>query len=163
MSRTLPRPIRGRGRSLASMVVMELTFEGGCHGVARWQKDQDRASSFRQRNELVLVGNSSKAAGLPVLLGLLDPLFTGGDEVPPDMTRAFEGISTEKHHPRRFQRLDGDAVARAKNQKTRTLIALVGDFDLAVHDIDGALLMVGIKWNADACFRRDLDIEPGRD
>src|SRR5580700_6670760 len=128
MSRTLPRPIRGRGKSLASMVFIISTFE--------------RDGSFRQRNELVLVGNGSKAAGLPVLLGLLDPLFTGGDEVPPDMTRTFEGISTKKHHPRRFQRLDGDAVAGPKHQKARTFIALVGDFDLAVHDIDGALLMV---------------------
>src|ERR1700722_11474824 len=145
MSRTLPRPIRGRGRSLASMVVMELTFEGGCHGVARWQKDQDRASSFRQRNELVLVGNGSKAAGLPVLLGLLDPLFTGGDEVPPDVARAFEGISTEKHHPRGFERLHGDAVAGAEHQKARAFVALIGDFDLAVDEIDRTLLVIRIK------------------
>src|SRR6202042_2896171 len=128
---------------------------------ARRQKDQDRASSFRQRNELVLVGNGSKAAGLPVLLGLLDPLFTGGDEVPPDMTRTFEGISTKKHHPRRFQRLDGDAVAGPKHQEARALIALIGDLDLAVDDIDGALLVIGVQGNADACFGRHLDIEPG--
>src|SRR3984885_12451381 len=138
MSRTLPRPIRGRGKSLASMVVISLTFE--------------RDGSFRQRNELVLVGNGSKAAGLPVLLGLLDPLFTGGDEVPPDVTRTFESISTEKHHPRGLQRLDGDAVAGPEHQEARALIALIGDLDLAVHDIDGALLVVGVQRDADACF-----------
>src|ERR1700685_366386 len=150
MSRTLPRPIRGRGKSLASMVVIKLTFEGGRGRVARQQRDQDAAGSFRQWNELVLVGDGSKAAGLPVLLGLLDPLFTGGDEIPPDMTRTFERISTEKHHPRGLQRLDGDAVAGAEHQEARALIALVGDLDLAVHDIDGALLVIGVQRDADA-------------
>src|SRR6202020_2481103 len=125
MSRTLPRPIRGRGKSLASMVVINLHFRRrrARHAVARLEERR----SLRQWNEFVLVGDGSKAAGLPVLLGLLDPFFTGGDEVPPDMTRTFERISTKKHHPRRLQRLDGDAVAGPKHQKARTFIALVGD------------------------------------
>src|ERR1700720_1346169 len=132
MSRTLPRPIRGRGRSLASMVGMGLTFEDGRQrGCARRKKD-DGGSSLRKRNELMFVGDGSEAAGLPVLLGLLDPLLAGGDEVPPDMARAFQRIAAEKHHPRRFCSPYGDAIAGPENQKPRPLIAIAGYFDFAV-------------------------------
>src|ERR1700732_278953 len=150
MSRTLPRPIRGRGRSLASMVGMGLTFEDGRQrGCARRKKD-DGGSSLRKRNELMFVGDGSEAAGLPVLLGLLDPLLAGGDEVPPDMARAFQRVAAEKHHPRWLCRLHGDAIAGAKDQQPRTFVAFIGYLDLAVNHIDGALFMVGVERDADA-------------
>ena len=109
------------------------------------------------------LGTRGKAAGFPVLLGLLDPLLAGGDEIPPDMARAFQRIAAEKHHPRRLQRLHGDAVAGPKDQQPRPFIALVGDLDLAIDDIDRALLVIGVERHADALLRRDLGVEPGRD
>ena len=69
---------------------------------AQASRGREGDSSLRQRNELVFVGNVGKAAGLPVLLRLLDPLLAGGNEIPPDMARAFQRVAAEKHHPRRL-------------------------------------------------------------
>src|SRR5262245_23498924 len=107
MSRTLPWPIRGNGRSLVSMVVIAWRSKRG--RVARAGMPRD--SLFRQRNELMLLRNGRKATGFPVLFGLLDPLLAGGDEIPPDVARAFQRVAAQKHHPRRPQRFYGDAVA----------------------------------------------------
>src|SRR5487761_2331992 len=123
MSRTLPRPIRGRGRSLASMVVMGKLSKTAINADAPMRKSENGKSSLRKRNELMFVGDGSEAAGFPVLLGLLDPLLAGGDEVPPDMARAFQRVTAEKHHPCRFCRLHGDAIAGTKDQQPRTFVA----------------------------------------
>src|SRR5207244_6066869 len=115
ISRTLPRPIRGRGRSLARIVVMAGTFENGGGSRIRVTEKTKRErgnSSLRQRNELGLVGDVREAAALPVRLGLLDPFLGGGDEIPPDMARPFQRIPAEKHHPHGSCRLRRDAVAR---------------------------------------------------
>src|SRR5579871_6059007 len=114
MSRTLPRPIFGSGRSLVRTVFMEKF-----HLLRKW-------------NELVLLRDRRKAAGLPVLLGLLDPLFTRRDEIPPDVARAFQRIAAQEHHPCRRDRLDRDTIAGPKDQKARACITLVGDLDFAV-------------------------------
>src|SRR5215510_6654323 len=106
MSRTLPRPILGKGKSLASIAVMRSVFQtGGATHPAR-----AGFSSLRQRNELVLLRNRGEAAGFPVLFGLLDPLLAGGDEIPPDMARAFQRVAAQEHHPRRLKRLHRDAI-----------------------------------------------------
>src|ERR1700733_12421790 len=101
MSRTLPRPIRGRGRSLASMGFIDETFESGLSPRGRERgKKRTRENSLRQRNEFVLIGNGCEAAALPVRFRLFDPLFTGRDEIPPDVARAFQRVAAEEHHPR---------------------------------------------------------------
>src|SRR5450755_1955823 len=100
---------------------------------------------FRQRNELVFVGDMRETAALPVLFGLLDPFLAGGDKIPPDVTRAFQRVAAEKHHPRRFCRLDGDAVAGPKDQQTWPLMAIAGNLDLAIDHIDRALLMIRVE------------------
>src|SRR5271166_4449904 len=105
MSRTLPRPIFGNGRSLESMVVMEvLSKKLSRRGPAREAGD----SLFRQRNELMFLRNGSEFAGFPVLLGLLDPLLAGGDEIPPDVARSLQRVAAQEHHPGRLQRPHGD-------------------------------------------------------
>src|SRR4051794_29236621 len=76
---------------------------------------------LRQRNELMFVGNMGKTAGFPILFGLLDAFLAGGDEIPPDMPRAFQRVATEKHHPCRQSSLHGDAIAGPKNQQPRPL------------------------------------------
>src|SRR4051812_41681772 len=102
------------------------TFEnGGASRIRAAEKTKREGnSSFRQRNELGLVGDVREAAALPVRLGLLDPFLGGGDEIPPDMARPFQRIAAEKHHPHGPCRLDRDAVARPENQKPRPLIAI---------------------------------------
>src|SRR4051794_41885834 len=102
------------------------------HRAAPDRATGNRDSLFRQRNELMFLRNRGEAAGFPVLLGLLDPLLAGGDEIPPDVARALQRIAAEKHHPRGLERLDADAVARPEDQQPRPLIALVRDLDLAV-------------------------------
>ena len=52
-----------------------------------------------------------------------------------------------------FDRLHRDAVAGPENQQPRPLVAFAGDFDLAVDQIDRALLMVGVERHADAGVR----------
>src|ERR1700692_557451 len=152
MSRTLPRPIRGRGRSLASMVVIGQNFQSG--GVARARERQtiEGNSSLRQRNELMFVGNMGKTAGFPVLFCLLDPFLGGGDEIPPDVARALQGVAAEKHHPGWSCRLDRDAVAGAEDQQPRSFKATAGYLDFAVDHIDRALLLVGIERHAGLLF-----------
>src|SRR4051794_32032640 len=83
-----------------------------------------RDSSLRQRNELVLLRNLGKTAGFPVLFGLLDALLAGGNEIPPDMARALQRVTAEEHHPRRFDRLHRDAVARTEDQQAWRFIVL---------------------------------------
>src|SRR5207248_11435479 len=122
----------------------------------------NRISLFRQRNELMFLRNRGKAAGFPVLLGLLDPLLAGGDEIPPDVARPFQRIAAEKHHPRGLQRLYRDAVAGAEDQEPRPLIAFARDLDLAVDDIDRTLLMIGVERHAGAGDSRNFGVEPGR-
>src|SRR5437016_5936089 len=99
-----------------------------------------RDSSLRQRNELVFLRNMGKTAGFPVLFGLLDPLLAGGDEIPPDMPRAFQRVAAEEHHPRRLDRLHRDAVAGPEDQQPRAFITFTRDFNLAIDQIDRALL-----------------------
>ena len=65
-------------------------------------REGETDSSLRQRNELMFLGNMGKAAGFPVLFRLLDPLLAGGDEIPPDMARAFQRVAAEEHHARRL-------------------------------------------------------------
>src|ERR1700738_1799309 len=118
--------------------------------------------SIRQRNELMFVGDVSEPAALPVLFGLLDPFLAGGDEIPPDVTGPLQRVAAEKHHPRRFCRFDGDAVARPKDQQTWPLMAVAGNFNLAIDQVDRALLMIRVERDADALLRRDLGVKPRR-
>src|SRR5215831_963708 len=128
MSRTLPRPILGKGKSLASIAVMRSVFQtsGATH------RARAGITSLRQRNELVLLRNRSEAAGFPVLFGLLDPLLAGGDEIPPDMARALQCVAAQKHHAGRPGGLHGDAVAGPEDQQQRPLVALACDLHFAV-------------------------------
>src|SRR5665213_724105 len=109
----------------------------------RGGRDKEGPGLLRQRNEFVFVGNMREATGLPVLLGLLDPLLAGGNEIPPDVARAFQRIAAEEHHPGWLQRLDGNAVAGPEDQQPWRFVALSGDLDLAIDQIDRALLMIG--------------------
>src|SRR3984893_7052405 len=118
--------------------------------------------SLRQRNELMFVGDMGETAALPVLLGLLDPFLAGGDKIPPDVTRAFQRVAAEKHHPRRFCRLDGDAVAGPEDQQTCPLMAIAGNLDLAIDHIDRVFLVIRVERGADALLRRDLGVKPRR-
>src|SRR5271168_3122392 len=98
-------------------------------------------SSLRQRNEFVFLRYRGKVTGFPILFGLLDAFLAGGDEIPPDMPRALQRVAAQKHHPRRPQRLDRDAVAGPEDQKPRALVALVRDLDFAVDKVDRALFV----------------------
>src|ERR1700691_572144 len=111
------------------MAVMAGTFKNGWRLATASDIGGRADGSFRQRNELVFVGDVGEAAGLPVLFGLLDPLLAGGNEVPPDMARAFQRIAAEEHHSRRPRRLHRDAVAGPENQQPGPLIALARDLD----------------------------------
>src|SRR3981081_2180759 len=122
MSRTLPSPIRGRGRALASIVVTGQTFKSGAVLRNASGRERDWGGSLRQRNEFVFVRNVREAARLPFLLGLLDPLLAGGDEIPQDVAGAFRRIAAEEHHPRRRDRLHRNAIAGPKDQKARSFI-----------------------------------------
>src|ERR1700759_400879 len=147
MSRTLPRPILGRGNSLARMVVVigkafeETPPAGGASG----KEGRGGDSLLRQRNELMLLRNRRKTSGFPVLFRLLDALLAGGDEIPPDVPRAFQCIAAQEHHARRLDRLYRDAVAGPEDQEFWALVALACDLDLAVDEIDRALLVIGIE------------------
>src|SRR5947209_10281301 len=111
-------------------------------GDARRANAEKENSSLWQRNELMLVGDMRETSGFPVLFGLLDPLLAGGDEIPPDMARAFQRVAAQKHHARGFQRLHRDAIAGPENQQFWPLVTFVRDFDLAVDQIDRALFMI---------------------
>src|SRR5690349_18239807 len=110
MSRTLPRPIVGKGNSLARIVVVVIGKD------SRKRQGSNRLSSLRQRNELMLLRNRSKSAGFPVLFRLLDPLLAGRDEIPPDVPRSLQRIAAQKHHSCGFKRLDGNAIAGPEDQ-----------------------------------------------
>src|SRR3954451_15606161 len=117
MSRTLPRPIRGRGRSLASMGLIARLLKAQRR--AWWRRQAAEGTSLRQLNEFVFVGHLRETAALPFLLGLLDPFLAGGDEIPPDVARSLEGIAAQKHHARCFSCLHRDAIAGTKDQQAR--------------------------------------------
>src|ERR1700761_9558684 len=103
-----------------------------------------------------------EATAFPILLGLFDPLLAGRNEIPPDVTRAFQRIAAEEHHPGRLQGLHGDAVTGAEDQQSRPLVALACDFDLTIDHIDRALLMIGVERQDGACFGSHLGVEPWR-
>src|SRR6266481_4835027 len=162
MSRTLPRPIRGRGKSLASIVVIGPTFKDGAVLPNASGRERGWVGSLRQRNEFVFVRNVREAARLPVLLGLLDSLLAGGDEIPPDMAWAFQRIAAEEHHPRRRYRLDRNAISGPKDQKARSFRTITGYVDFAIDEIDSALLMVGVERHAGPLLRGHLGVKPRR-
>src|SRR6185437_7956213 len=139
MSRTFPRPIRGKGRSLDSIVFIRSGFQAALAANRRGRetkKGVGRSDSLLgQRNELMLLRNRVETAGFPVLFGLLDPLLAGRDKIPPDMAQAFQRIAAEEHHPGRPRGLHGDAVAWPEDQELRRLVAIAGDLDLAVDEI----------------------------
>src|ERR1700712_3146195 len=60
-----------------------------------------RDALLRQGDELRLVaGYLAEASGLPVGLGLLDPLAAGGDEVPEQVPRPVHSAAAQQQHPR---------------------------------------------------------------
>src|SRR5262245_44153731 len=98
------------------------------------------ASLFRQRNELGLIRHWTETARFPVRLRFLDARLAGGNEIPPDMARAFHCGAAEEHHACLAYRLDGDPVAGAEDQHLRCCEFVTGDIDLAFDEIDGAFL-----------------------
>src|SRR3954468_1151528 len=57
-----------------------------------------RRRHFGKRDIFVMVvGRQGEAAGLPILLGLIDPVAAGRDEVPEDMARPVERSAATKH------------------------------------------------------------------
>src|SRR5882757_1769753 len=114
------------------MVVIGQTFKAASSARRASGEGRRGDSLLRQRNELMFVGNMGETAGFPVLLGLLDPLLAGRDEIPPDVARAFQRIAAEKHHSRWLCRLDRDAIAGPEDQQARTFIAIARDLDFAI-------------------------------
>jgi len=57
------------------------------------------------------------------------------------MPRPLQCIAAQKHHPHRCHGFHSDAVAGRKIRRRRALIALARDLDLAVDQIDRALLI----------------------
>src|SRR6266516_7811854 len=106
--------------------------------------------AFRQRDELGFARHRRESSGLPVFLGLLDPLLARGHEIPPDIARAFQCRAAEEHQPRGAYRPHTDAVAGTEHQKPRAFERLAGDIDLAFDHIDRAFLVVGIERRARA-------------
>lgn len=88
---------------------------------------------------------TGEAAGFPVLLRLFDALLARGDEIPPDVARAFQRGAAEEHQPRFRLRANRNSVAGSEDQQARAFKIVGGDLDLAVDDIDRALLGVGIE------------------
>src|SRR5258708_17785798 len=101
-------------------------------------------TSLRQRNELMFVGDVSETAALPVRFGLLDPFLAGGDKIPPDVTGPLQRVAAEKHHPRRFCHVDGDAVAGPEDQQTWPLMSIAGNFNLAIANVDRTFFMIRV-------------------
>src|SRR5260370_28575575 len=144
------------------MVFIGRTFKGGRLALTRAAERREGDGSLRQRNELVFVGDMRESATLPVLLGLLDPFLAGGDEIPPDVARAFQRIAAEKHHAHRLRGLYGNAIAGPKNQQPRPLIAIARYLDFAVYQVDGALFEVGVERHSNPLLRAQLGVEPRR-
>jgi len=79
------------------------------------------------------------------------------------MARSFQRRAAEKHHPRIARCANGDAVAGTEDQQPRSFESVACDLDLAIHQIDRALFMVGvvlflisllINWLAQKIVRR---------
>src|SRR6478672_7638934 len=140
MSRTFPRPMRGNGKSLASIPIIRRGFhQRSAVAPGASGREGETDSSLRQRNELMFLGNLSKAAGFPVLFRLLDPLLAGGNEIRPDMAWAFQRVAADEHHARPRDRFHRDALAGPEDQQSRPLVAFVGNFAFSVDEIDRAL------------------------
>src|SRR5689334_20325442 len=116
------------------------------------------ASTVRQRDELRLAWDEAEAAGFPIGFRFLDALGAGGDEVPPDVARAFHGGSADEHEARAALGSHADAVAGVEDEEAAFLENVAGDLDLALGHIDGALLMVGVERDAGAGRELDLGI-----
>src|SRR5882724_4483814 len=102
-------------------------------------------SGFRQRNEFRFAGHRRETALLPVFLGLLDAILPAGDEVPPEMAGAVEGLAAEKQEARRRGRADRERAAGGEDQEAAGREGVAVDLDGAVEQIGGALGVLGIE------------------
>src|SRR5215831_2052981 len=85
---------------------------------------------LRQRDELLVVTRHEReAVAAPIFLGLLDALFGGRDEIPPDVTRAVHGRAAEQHQPRLRHRQDRDAVSRLEGEQPALTERVAGNVD----------------------------------
>ena len=107
---------------------------------------RSRPTSLRQRNELLVVsGDGIEAPGLPVGLGLFDPLGPRGDEVPPDVPRPVHRGAAEENDTRVGHGGHRNAVTRTQDQQPTGAEPVAGNVDFAGDDIDRALLGVRVK------------------
>src|SRR5262249_61079398 len=83
--------------------------------------------------------------GLPVRLGLLDALFAGRDEIPPDVTRpihcrpAEDDAMSVGHGENRY------GVTRLEDQKASDLELVARNIKYTVDHINKPLLLVAIE------------------
>src|SRR6202521_6133640 len=124
-----------------------------------WQ-DRPIRSIVRKWNELgIVAGNRRPAPELPVGFRLVDALLARRHEVPPDVAGGAPGRAAENHNARASDGSDGDAVVGAEHQEPLGFEAVAAHVDLAFHDEDRALLVVGVERH----FRAGLERHLGED
>ena len=92
---------------------------------------------------LVVAGDQREAQRLPVLLGLVDPVARGGDEVPEDIARRREGLAAHQHQPAAARARQPRLVARAQDVEREQLERLAIELGLAADQHHRALVGVG--------------------
>ncbi|CAH1673702.1 conserved hypothetical protein [Chelatococcus asaccharovorans] len=124
------------------------------------------ARSVRQGDVLVAVVDRQIEAPLaPVLsapfgLGLFDTLPRGGNEVPPDVTRARKGRAAKDHQPRAARAGgDGDPVARAEDHHPTCLEILAGNRDRPFDDVDAPVFVFVRHRQPAASCERHVGVE----
>src|SRR3954466_5807830 len=112
---------------------------------------------FRQRDELDLVAwHTLEAAFLPLVLGLLDALLARRDEIPPDVTRTVERCAADHRDAARLCRGNRDAIGRAKHEKLAGSEFVSRHIDLSRHDVNAALLALGVERHRGARVERHI-------
>ena len=93
--------------------------------------------------ELAVARDRFEPPGLPVRLGLLDPVLAAGDEVPPDVPGSIHRLAPQQQEAGRCLCAQGDLIARAEDQELAGVEPVARHLDRPAHHVDGTLLVLG--------------------
>lgn len=123
-----------------------------------WNEVDSQIHLFRQRDKFRFLRDPGKAPSLPIPLGLFDPFFSTGNQIPPDRSLP-QWFSTNDHQPSRFNRHQLNDGRRIKYGHLVLLQVSAIRLQLSVNNISRPLPDMIRECNSTVLLQPHLNIQ----